>query len=149
MAEVRLAVELAHPPERVWQALPEARLLGAWFMPTDLEPRQGARFSLDPGNLAGLLGPVSAEAAAGATSQFSFQLIAPVLGLAGASEPTDCRIDGQPCGRPVPDSGMTRAGGGVKLDDAVPTGTVAEGVKGFDFVRCGRGSEPRKPASSR
>ena len=29
------------------------------------------------------------------------------------------------------------------------TGGLVEGVTGFDFVRCGRGSEPRKPTSSR
>ncbi|MGH3683363.1 MAG: SRPBCC family protein, partial [Natronosporangium sp.] len=61
MAEVRLEVDLAHPPDRVWQALTTARLLGAWFMPTDLEPREGSRFTLDPGTLAGFLGLVSGE----------------------------------------------------------------------------------------
>ncbi|MPZ28758.1 MAG: hypothetical protein GEV12_20765 [Micromonosporaceae bacterium] len=61
MAEVRLEVDLAHPPDRVWQALTTAPLLGAWFMPTDLEPREASRFTLDPGTLAGFLGLVSGE----------------------------------------------------------------------------------------
>jgi uncharacterized protein YndB with AHSA1/START domain len=61
MAEVRLVVDLAHPAERVWRALTEARLLGAWFMPTDLELREGGRFTLHPGILPGFLGPVSGE----------------------------------------------------------------------------------------
>jgi uncharacterized protein YndB with AHSA1/START domain len=61
MAEVRLEIELAHPPERVWRALTDAQLLGEWFMPTDLVPEEGARFTLEPGTLAGFLGPVSGE----------------------------------------------------------------------------------------
>jgi uncharacterized protein YndB with AHSA1/START domain len=61
MAEVRLEVELAHPPERVWRALTEARLLGEWFMPTDLAPREGGRFTLTPGDLAGFAGQLSGQ----------------------------------------------------------------------------------------
>jgi uncharacterized protein YndB with AHSA1/START domain len=61
MAEVRLEIEIAHPPERVWRALTDAQLLGEWFMPTDLVPEVGGRFTLEPGTLAGFLGPVSGE----------------------------------------------------------------------------------------
>jgi uncharacterized protein YndB with AHSA1/START domain len=61
MAEVRLEVELAHPRERVWQALTDARLLSEWLMPTDLKPFVGNRFTLEAGTLAGFLGSVSAE----------------------------------------------------------------------------------------
>jgi uncharacterized protein YndB with AHSA1/START domain len=61
MAEVRLVVDLAHPAERVWPALTVARLLGVWFMPTDLEPREGGRFTLHPGTLPGFFGLVSGE----------------------------------------------------------------------------------------
>jgi uncharacterized protein YndB with AHSA1/START domain len=61
MAEVRLEIELAHPPERVWRALTDAALLGEWFMPTDLAPEEGGRFTLEPGTLAGFLGRISGE----------------------------------------------------------------------------------------
>jgi uncharacterized protein YndB with AHSA1/START domain len=61
MAEVRLEVDLAHPRDRVWRALTDARLLSDWLMPTDLAAREGAEFTLEPGTLAGFLGPVSAE----------------------------------------------------------------------------------------
>jgi hypothetical protein len=37
------------------------------------------------------------ELAAGGTVEFSFEVTAPVLGMLGASDPTDCRIDGRPC----------------------------------------------------
>ena len=39
---------------------------------------------------------------------------------------------------------MTSQRARVRLD-----GSIHQGVTGFDFVRCGRGSEPRKPTSSR
>jgi uncharacterized protein YndB with AHSA1/START domain len=61
MAEVRLEIDLAHPRERVWRALTDARLLSEWLMPTDLEPRECAEFTLEPGTLAGFLGTVSGE----------------------------------------------------------------------------------------
>jgi uncharacterized protein YndB with AHSA1/START domain len=61
MAEVRLEIQFAHLPERVWRALTDAQLLGEWFMPTDLVPEEGGRFTLEPGTLAGFLGPVSGE----------------------------------------------------------------------------------------
>jgi uncharacterized protein YndB with AHSA1/START domain len=61
MAEVRLEVELAHPRDRVWRALTDARLLSEWLMPTDLAAAEGARFTLEAGTLAGFLGPVSGE----------------------------------------------------------------------------------------
>jgi len=47
VTEIRLDVELAHPPERVWRALTDARLLGDWFLAGDLEPRTGHRFRLE------------------------------------------------------------------------------------------------------
>lgn len=61
MAEVRLEVELAHPPERVWRALTDARALAGWFMPTDLVPQVGNRFTLHPGTLPGFPGQLSGE----------------------------------------------------------------------------------------
>jgi uncharacterized protein YndB with AHSA1/START domain len=61
VAEVKLEFELAHPPERVWRALTDARVLGEWFMPNDLQPTEGARFTLDPGTLPGFLGAITGE----------------------------------------------------------------------------------------
>lgn len=61
MAEVRLEIELPHPRDRVWRALTDARLLSEWFVPTDLEAREGARFTLAAGTLGGFLGPVAGE----------------------------------------------------------------------------------------
>jgi uncharacterized protein YndB with AHSA1/START domain len=40
-------VMLAHPPERVWQALVDSGELGAWLMPNDFKPEPGHRFFLD------------------------------------------------------------------------------------------------------
>jgi uncharacterized protein YndB with AHSA1/START domain len=36
---------LPHPPERVWQALTAAELIGRWLMPSDFEPVVGKRFT--------------------------------------------------------------------------------------------------------
>jgi uncharacterized protein YndB with AHSA1/START domain len=40
-----------HPPERVWQALTDAKALGLWLMPTDLKPQVGFRFQFADGEL--------------------------------------------------------------------------------------------------
>ncbi|CCV07089.1 Activator of Hsp90 ATPase 1 family protein (fragment) [Mesorhizobium metallidurans STM 2683] len=37
--------ELPDPPEKVWRALTEPRLLAAWLMPNDIEPEIGSRFA--------------------------------------------------------------------------------------------------------
>src|ERR1700753_776147 len=37
--------ELPHPPEKVWRALTDARLVAAWLMPNDLQPKVGHRFT--------------------------------------------------------------------------------------------------------
>ncbi|PTE11917.1 SRPBCC family protein [Mesorhizobium helmanticense] len=37
--------ELPDPPEKVWRALTEPRLLAAWLMPNDIEPKIGSRFA--------------------------------------------------------------------------------------------------------
>lgn len=41
--------DLAHPPERVWRALTEPKLLGAWLLPNDIRPEEGQRFTLRNG----------------------------------------------------------------------------------------------------
>lgn len=42
-------VEYSHSVERVWRALTDAGELSEWLMPTDFEPRLGARFTLRMG----------------------------------------------------------------------------------------------------
>ncbi|PDQ20949.1 ATPase [Mesorhizobium sanjuanii] len=37
--------ELPDPPEKVWRALTEPRLLAAWLMPNDIEPEIGSHFA--------------------------------------------------------------------------------------------------------
>ncbi|WP_429230528.1 SRPBCC family protein [Inquilinus ginsengisoli] len=41
--------DLDHPPEKVWRALTEPKLLGAWLLPNDIEAEQGKRFTLRNG----------------------------------------------------------------------------------------------------
>jgi uncharacterized protein YndB with AHSA1/START domain len=41
--------DLPEPPEKVWRALTEKDLLGAWLMPNDMRPEVGARFHFQPG----------------------------------------------------------------------------------------------------
>jgi YD repeat-containing protein len=38
--------ELPHPPEKVWRALTQARLIEEWLMKNDFEPNVGHRFKL-------------------------------------------------------------------------------------------------------
>lgn len=38
---------LPHPPERVWTALTDSRLLAAWLMPNDFVPTVGHRFTFE------------------------------------------------------------------------------------------------------
>lgn len=61
MTEIRIDVDLEHPPQRVWRALTDERLLPQWFADTKLEPRAGSRFRLRPEDLPGLDGPVEGE----------------------------------------------------------------------------------------
>jgi len=46
-ATLRFQVELAHPPGKVWRTLTDPELVTQWLLPaTGLEPRPGARFTL-------------------------------------------------------------------------------------------------------
>ncbi len=36
-----IEVELAGTPQQVWEAIASAEGISSWFMPTELEPRQG------------------------------------------------------------------------------------------------------------
>lgn len=42
---IKLKTVLPHPPGKVWAALTQAELLGAWFMKNDIEPKQGHYFT--------------------------------------------------------------------------------------------------------
>ena len=37
--------ELVHPPEKVWRALTDSKLVASWLMPNDLRPEVGHRFT--------------------------------------------------------------------------------------------------------
>lgn len=58
---MRLDVELAHPPERVWRALTDGKILSDWFMPTGLRPVPGDRFELSPSGQPGFDHPITGE----------------------------------------------------------------------------------------
>ncbi|MEJ3741851.1 SRPBCC domain-containing protein [Actinomycetes bacterium KLBMP 9797] len=61
MSEIRLSVQFGHPPELVWRALTERRLLSRWFMLTDFAPARGTRFELLPETMPGFEGRVTGE----------------------------------------------------------------------------------------
>jgi uncharacterized protein YndB with AHSA1/START domain len=61
VTEILVDVSLGHPPELVWRALTDRRLLSEWFMQTDLEPHEGRAFRLFPTDLPGLAGPIEGE----------------------------------------------------------------------------------------
>jgi uncharacterized protein YndB with AHSA1/START domain len=61
VTEIRIDVDFGHPPDLVWRALTDRRLLARWFMLTDLEPIQGGRFQLIPEALPGFDGPIDGE----------------------------------------------------------------------------------------
>ncbi|MEV1287363.1 SRPBCC domain-containing protein [Micromonospora sp. NPDC049679] len=54
MTEIRMDVEFEHPPERVWRTITDRELLPKWFAESDLEPRAGSVFRLEPINAPGL-----------------------------------------------------------------------------------------------
>lgn len=41
---LKFEVTYAHPPERVWRAITDAKAIAAWLMPNDFEPRVGHKF---------------------------------------------------------------------------------------------------------
>ena len=47
---VVIECDLPDPPEKVWRALTEQDLLGAWLMPNDMRPEVGAQFRFRPGS---------------------------------------------------------------------------------------------------
>lgn len=61
MSEIRVEVDLPHPPDRVWRALTEPDLLSSWFLPTDLEPGAGRLFQAVPHRVPGFSGAFDIE----------------------------------------------------------------------------------------
>ena len=53
--------DLPYPPEQVWRALTEPRLLAAWLMPNDIKPQVGHRFTFKAAPVSGWDGIVSCE----------------------------------------------------------------------------------------
>ena len=44
--DIRLQFDLRHPPQTVWRALTEPRLMARWLMPNTFEPTVGHRFEM-------------------------------------------------------------------------------------------------------
>ncbi|NJO96336.1 MAG: SRPBCC domain-containing protein [Pleurocapsa sp. CRU_1_2] len=52
--QVKLNVFYPHPPEKVWQALTDCRILNAWMMKNDFKPRLGHKFKFESNSLPGI-----------------------------------------------------------------------------------------------
>ena len=52
--QVRLSVFYPYPLEKVWQALTDCRILNAWMMKNDFEPRLGHKFKFESESLPGI-----------------------------------------------------------------------------------------------
>ncbi len=53
--------DLPHPPEKVWRALTEPKLLAAWLMENDIRPEVGHRFTMRAQPMPGWDGVVRCE----------------------------------------------------------------------------------------
>ena len=51
---VKLSVFYPYPPEKVWQALTDCRILSVWMMNNDFEPRIGHKFKFESESLPGI-----------------------------------------------------------------------------------------------
>lgn len=51
---VKLSVVYPYPPVKVWQALTDCRILSAWMMKNDFEPRVGHKFKFESEPLPGV-----------------------------------------------------------------------------------------------
>ena len=58
MSEIRLHVDLAYPPERVWQAITDRRELSDWLLPTEVDPSNPSRFRMHPPRSYGFAAPL-------------------------------------------------------------------------------------------
>ncbi|MGL5795619.1 MAG: SRPBCC family protein [Waterburya sp.] len=54
MKQVKLNIFYPHPPEKVWQALTDCRILNAWMMNNDFEPCLGHKFKFESNSLPGI-----------------------------------------------------------------------------------------------
>jgi uncharacterized protein YndB with AHSA1/START domain len=54
VTEIRVDVDLAHPPERVWRAFTEARVVTEWLATTRFVLTEDGHFTIRPSDLAGL-----------------------------------------------------------------------------------------------
>lgn len=61
MSEIRVEIDLPHPPDQVWRALTDRDVLSSWFLPTDLEPRAGGVFRALPHRVPGFGGAFDIE----------------------------------------------------------------------------------------
>jgi uncharacterized protein YndB with AHSA1/START domain len=52
--QVKLNIFYPHPPEKVWQALTDCRILNAWMMPNDFQPCLGHKFKFESNSLPGI-----------------------------------------------------------------------------------------------
>ncbi|MBE9047695.1 SRPBCC domain-containing protein [Pleurocapsales cyanobacterium LEGE 10410] len=52
--QVKLSVFYPYPPEKVWLALTDCRILNAWMMKNDFEPRLGHKFKFESNSLPGI-----------------------------------------------------------------------------------------------
>jgi uncharacterized protein YndB with AHSA1/START domain len=52
--QVKLNVFYPHPPEKVWQALTDCRILNAWMMKNDFKPRLRHKFKFESNSLPGI-----------------------------------------------------------------------------------------------
>ncbi len=61
MTEIRVDVDLEHPPPAVWRALTEAHLVTDWLPTTRFMVREDGTFTFQAGSLAGLEDPIEGE----------------------------------------------------------------------------------------
>lgn len=52
--QVKLSIFYPYPPEKVWQALTDCRILNAWMMKNDFKPRLGHKFKFENESLPGI-----------------------------------------------------------------------------------------------
>ncbi|MBW4536848.1 MAG: SRPBCC domain-containing protein [Pleurocapsa minor HA4230-MV1] len=59
--QVKLNIFYPHPPEKVWQALTDCRILNAWMMNNNFEPCLGHKFKFESNSLPGIITIIHCE----------------------------------------------------------------------------------------